>query len=113
MRRAVRILEGGGDVSLQIDGPRGPARRAKEGVAILSRITGVPIIPISISAGPCLRYRSWDRTLLPLPFARVTCRFGESLEVAEPSGVEVALQALDDRLNQTTDQLDQRHGQRP
>jgi hypothetical protein len=91
------------------DGPRGPARRSKIGVVGLARLTGVPITPFVLSARPRLRLRSWDRTLLPMPFARVVCRFGEPIAVprdADPEREEQLCRELDRELGRLTDAAD-------
>ena len=67
--------------------------------------------PVSFSARPCLRFGSWDGTLLPLPFARVLCRYGEPIEVdasASDAEEEIARQALDRELARITTELDTR-----
>lgn len=111
LRGLARLVKGGTSVSLPVDGPRGPARRAKIGVASLARLTGVAITPYAFSARPCLRFGSWDGTLLPLPFARVTGRFGAAILVdaqAEPRDEERIARLLDRDLDALTDELDAR-----
>jgi lysophospholipid acyltransferase (LPLAT)-like uncharacterized protein len=101
LRRLVRLLRSGVSVGMLCDGPRGPARRAKIGVVSLARLAGVPITPVAVSARPRLRLRSWDRTLLPIPFARVVWRFGEPIDVprdADPESEERICRALDRQL---------------
>jgi lysophospholipid acyltransferase (LPLAT)-like uncharacterized protein len=115
LRKLVRMLESGTTVSIQTDGPRGPARRSKPGILTLSRLGRAAIIPVSFSAAPCLRFGSWDRTLLPLPFARVTCAFGDPIDVPPglaPDQEAPLLERLDAELNRTTDALDDRYGLR-
>ncbi len=88
----------------------------KEGVVALSRLSGLPITPVAFTARPCWRFGSWDGTLLPLPFARVVCRFGQPLDVpgdAEPEDEEIYRQSLERELNRLTEELDARSGLRP
>ena len=106
LRALVRLVEGGTSISIQTDGPRGPARESKVGIVALARITGAPIVPIVFSASHSLRFRSWDRTLLPLPFARIHCICGPGLEIARETGAvdeEIARKALDRELNRLTE----------
>ena len=77
----VRMIEGGTTVSVLVDGPRGPAWVSKTGIIALARLTGLPIQPVAFSARPAIRLKSWDQSLVPLPFARVVCAFGEPLIV--------------------------------
>lgn len=109
----VRQVESGTTVSIQTDGPQGPARISKVGVVSLSRLTGRPITPVTFSARPRVRFRSWDGTLLPLPFAKVVCRYGEPLVVpadADDSEEERRRDELDRALNELTDAVDQELG---
>jgi lysophospholipid acyltransferase (LPLAT)-like uncharacterized protein len=79
----------------------------------LARQTGKPISPVGFSARPCIRFRSWDGTLLPLPFARVPCVYGPAISVpwnAEPDDEEVIRHQLDRELNRLTDEADGRCG---
>ncbi len=113
LRGLVRMVESGTTISIQTDGPRGPARVSKHGMVSLARRTGRPISPLAMSARPCIQFSSWDATLLPLPFARVVCHFGPPLEVprdAEPSEEEEIRFTLDRELNRLTDEADARCG---
>jgi len=81
LRGLVRLVRAGQLVAVLPDGPVGPARVCKPGVIEVARQSGEPIVPVAIGARPSLRLPSWDRPLLPLPFARVVCRYGEPLRV--------------------------------
>jgi lysophospholipid acyltransferase (LPLAT)-like uncharacterized protein len=98
----VRRVDAGARLVLLPDGPLGPARQAKPGVVALARLTGSAVVPISMAARPALRVRSWDRTILPLPFARVACCYGAPLEVppdADDAALESARKALERELD--------------
>jgi len=73
---AVRImsmkLRNGSDCAITPDGPRGPAEKAKTGLAHIARLGKLPVIPMGTSAWPAIRFSSWDGFILPLPFARVS-----------------------------------------
>ncbi len=88
LRSMVRALRGGSTAAALVDGPRGPAGVPKPGVVWASQRSGVPIIPVAFAARPMWRFGSWDRTRLPLPFARVTCALGTPLEVPPDGGAE-------------------------
>jgi len=61
------------------DGPRGPRMRAQAGVAHLSLAAGAAVLPVAVSARGAIMMRSWDRFLLPLPFAHVVVVYGAPL----------------------------------
>ena len=92
-------LRAGHQVALTPDGPRGPRRRAAPGVAQLAAISGIPVLPCAALARPCRILPSWDRMVLPLPFARGVLVCGAPISVARDNA-EAALpqiaQALKD-----------------
>jgi len=71
------------------DGPRGPARKCKPGAVAAGRATGMRIRPIGIAGAPAIRFPSWDRAFLPLPFARVVFVYPPPLTIAADAGDEV------------------------
>jgi hypothetical protein len=82
---------------------------SKPGVIALARLGGVAVIPIGVAARPALRLRSWDRLLLPLPFAAVAFCFGDPIRVSrdtDASGVERARRALDLALAEQTNRAE-------
>jgi lysophospholipid acyltransferase (LPLAT)-like uncharacterized protein len=81
----VRVMEEGHDGAITPDGPRGPARVFAPGAAIAAQRTGVPIVPIRASASRAWRLKSWDRFLIPKPFARVTVTMGPLTRVVAES----------------------------
>jgi lysophospholipid acyltransferase (LPLAT)-like uncharacterized protein len=101
LRGLMRQIEAGQTVSVLVDGPRGPARVSKTGIVALARLTGLPIQPVAFSARPAIRLGSWDRGLVPLPFARVVCAFGEPIVVdseLDLQGEQSLARTLDRRL---------------
>jgi len=71
LRRLHSALQKGLSVGMAIDGPKGPALIAKPGAAWLSESANKPLVMLQVNAWPNIRIASWDRTKLPLPFARV------------------------------------------
>lgn len=115
LRALLRAVRAGGSAVVLTDGPRGPARRSKIGVITLAQLSGVPITPASFSARPCWRVGSWDGSLLPLPFARVTCRYADAISVPRELSLEAGealCERLDAVLNRDTDELDDALGLR-
>ena len=71
--------------------------------------TGAPIFPVTYAATRQRRLRSWDRLIIPLPFARITYVGGEPLQVprhATDTEVEALRQELEMRLNRITEQAE-------
>jgi hypothetical protein len=85
----MRWLGGGHDLAMAIDGPRGPAGKAKPGVIWLSQKTRAPIIPVACASSSVRRlHRSWDSFMIPLPFARVPILSGIAFKPWEQDWTE-------------------------
>jgi lysophospholipid acyltransferase (LPLAT)-like uncharacterized protein len=69
-RDVLRWVAKGGGVAITPDGPRGPAEAMAEGTPMLAKASGAPILLVGLAARPCLRLKSWDRAMIPLPFGR-------------------------------------------
>ena len=105
LRSMLRCLRDGGTIGMLPDGPRGPAGEAKPGVVALARMSGAPLIPVGVAASRAIRFGSWDRAILPFPFARVRCHYGAPLHVPKDASgdaldvwrkqLEAALDAAD------------------
>jgi hypothetical protein len=92
--------------ALTTDGPRGPARRSKPGILALADAVGGAIIPVGCSSTRPRFLASWDRFLVPLPFSRCVCAYGEPLrrEAEEPEGAFLA--RVDRALDAVTEEAD-------
>jgi len=109
MRQILRKVADGCDVGLTPDGPKGPRRRVQPGVVAVARFTGLPIIPVTFSASPARRVRTWDRTLLPKLFAKGVFVYGRPIVVprdADETLQEAKRQALEAELDRITDLAD-------
>jgi hypothetical protein len=89
----MRALESGLDGAVTPDGPRGPAHEFAPGAAIASQRTGVPLLFVRASASRAWRLKSWDRFLVPKPFARVRVTYGPLTNVEAASPREAAEQS--------------------
>ncbi len=87
LRDGLRQLKVGA-LALTPDGPRGPARQMAEGLPLLAKLSGVPVLFLGLSCRPAIRLNSWDRSLIPLPFGRGAIvwdvsRFPEGADISE------------------------------
>ena len=78
MRRA---LEEGWTVAFTLDGPRGPRHKVKAGPVALGRSTGLPLVAFHVAVDKGIVLNSWDRMVIPLPFARVLVRVGKLISI--------------------------------
>ncbi len=83
LRAARTALRAGGRPVFTVDGPRGPRHHVAPGAAAVARSAGVPLVWATVEAGGW-RAASWDRFLVPWPFARVRIRY--RVEDPAPAG---------------------------
>jgi lysophospholipid acyltransferase (LPLAT)-like uncharacterized protein len=96
-----RALQSGEEVAITPDGPRGPARTAQPGALIAAARSGAAILPVACHARRAWRFNSWDRFMVPGPFARVTVAYGEAFRVDadSPRAAAAETHRLDRALN--------------
>ena len=73
--RAVRgvhqaIVKEGISPGITPDGPRGPRFKFKPGAIFTAQITGKAVVPIAYAAKPAWMLRTWDKFVIPSPFAQ-------------------------------------------
>ena len=94
--RLRRAMRGGSHAAIAPDGPRGPACQVQPGTVMLAQRAGAPILPLAFAASRCWRVRSWDRLVVPKPFARLAVTIGEAVEIAaDLSDDEIGEEAAD------------------
>jgi lysophospholipid acyltransferase (LPLAT)-like uncharacterized protein len=76
LRGAIQALRAGQSVGLTPDGPRGPRRVFKPGAVAAAGLSGATVLAVHAEAKPSWRAHSWDRTIVPVPFARVRLAYG-------------------------------------
>lgn len=107
---AARRVAEGGILAFTPDGPRGPHRQVQPGALFIAQKAGCPIIPAGVAAYPRKLLPTWDRYMIPLPFARGVFIFGEPIEVPHNLSdeqferlrqqVEQAINALEEQAEQ-------------
>ena len=105
LRALLRVLERGDMVVITPEGPRGPRRRAAPGVAQLAALAGVPVLPCAARTSRVRILGSWDRMVLPLPFARGVLVMGPPVVVERMAPLD-ALPAIESALTAACDAAD-------
>lgn len=79
------VLASGRDVVITPDGPRGPSYELGPGIIFLAQKSGAAVVPINMEYSSCWRIKSWDRFIVPRPFARVRVIIGAPYRVKSTS----------------------------
>lgn len=102
-----RILREGGVLAFTPDGPRGPTHKVQLGTILLAQKAGCPVVPVGISARPRYLVRSWDRYMVPAPWAQVWWVVGEPLTVPEDAD-EALRETLAEQLERALNRAEKR-----
>jgi lysophospholipid acyltransferase (LPLAT)-like uncharacterized protein len=98
LKRMIKHLKASKLAGHIVDGPRGPAGVVKSGVIRMAHVNRSAIVPFYVIADRCWIFNSWDRFLLPKPFARVTLRFEDPIHFdwkVDSEGFETQRQHLE------------------
>lgn len=101
----IALLQAGMNGAMAADGPQGPPRVAKLGIADMAAETGHSIVPLSAAASRYWEFNSWDKIRLPKPFSTIDIYFGESFTVPANSSKEEKLAILE-KVSQATSALE-------
>ena len=81
LRQLAKKIRDGESGGMLADGPLGPPRVAKMGSVVIARNAKAPIIPVVWGADRCWMFNSWDRFLIPKPFARIIIYYGKPIRI--------------------------------
>lgn len=79
--RMIQAVRQGWDFGITPDGPRGPLMELKPGTIVLARKTGAWIIPVSLAFDRQFELNTWDRMVIPFPFATCVIRYGQPYRI--------------------------------
>ncbi len=89
----------GTPVVITPDGPRGPRHGMNSGPAWLARNQRVPMLSVGIAVDRAWRLKSWDRLVIPKPFARIVLQYSDPVTVPSTTG-DLELEGVADRLGE-------------
>ena len=78
----VAELQRGNVVAVTPDGPRGPAGSFAPGALVAAQRAGVPVLTVGAHASRAWTLGSWDRFMIPKPFALIRVAYGGPALVA-------------------------------
>jgi lysophospholipid acyltransferase (LPLAT)-like uncharacterized protein len=110
LRNLARLVGHGESVAITPDGPRGPRREAAPGVAQLAALSGRPVLPCAAATSRSVELGTWDRMIMPLPFARGVLIILPAIHVGRHDAVGEALPAIEAAMTAACRQADARFG---
>jgi lysophospholipid acyltransferase (LPLAT)-like uncharacterized protein len=79
LREVLRSLRTGRSFAFTPDGPKGPRHYAHPGVIYLASNAPTVLMPLGVAASAYWCLPTWDKYLIPKPFARVHIHIGQPL----------------------------------
>jgi lysophospholipid acyltransferase (LPLAT)-like uncharacterized protein len=98
-RDMVKWVKDGGAMAITPDGPRGPVEVMQKGAIALARVSGAPVLFVGVAVNPCIRLKTWDRTIIPLPFAKAAIVWDGPVHAGRDDDPEALVQAWSARLS--------------
>jgi lysophospholipid acyltransferase (LPLAT)-like uncharacterized protein len=99
VRQLADVLQSHRDVVITPDGPRGPVYELGQGIIYLAQKSGAAVLPMNMEYSSCWRVSSWDRFIVPRPFAKVRVIIGQPHHV-RPTGTDQEFEVERARLQQ-------------
>jgi lysophospholipid acyltransferase (LPLAT)-like uncharacterized protein len=90
----IRAAERGLPTAITIDGPKGPRYVAKNGVTLLAKKTGSPMLIFSVEAKSYWTVNSWDKMQIPKPFAKAAVLIADPIYVPANANADVMQEKL-------------------
>jgi len=88
LKQMLKLARTGRSLAITPDGPKGPRHQLKSGVVAVASRSGLPIVPLAFACSHGYRFQSWDRFLLPYPWARGVFSYGAPLYHSPEESVE-------------------------
>lgn len=109
LKGLVRAARDGLDLGITPDGPKGPAREVKGGTLVAAQLSGLPIVPLAAGGARVWTLGSWDRFMIPKPFARIGVCYGAPVFVPRDAD-ETTLVRIKSDLEMELDRLSAQAG---
>lgn len=109
LRMLTKAMKEGFSSLLIADGSRGPLEELQPGSVMLSKLTGCPVLPTTVSFSRLWRLKSWDRLMIPKPFSKAVVVYGTPTSVpadCDSAGLEEKRKELEERLHAITQLAD-------
>lgn len=113
---SIDVLQKGATMAFTPDGPRGPSGIVQGGIMLMAKKSGAWLVPVGVSANRRWSVKTWDRYLVPKPFAKCVMVFGEARRLeptASEEQVETVRQWLESELTRLESEAEAQCGHGP
>ena len=89
-------------LALTPDGPKGPAQILKDGALHLAYLTKLPLYAVKVNVSKAWVFRSWDRFILPKPFAGISVLYSEPFYITSKDDFQSKRDEIQDWMNSSS-----------
>lgn len=79
----IEFLKKGFPGAITVDGPKGPAFKAKPGIVDMAIKANANIVPYAIGLSSFWQFKSWDQFRLPKPFSKILISYGNPIDISD------------------------------
>jgi len=101
----LEYMNKGYHAAMAVDGPKGPVYKAKPGTLYLAKKADGILVPVLANCKSFFRFNSWDKFILPKPFAKVDLHLCAPIQLSESldkDDVERELQEVENKIMELT-----------
>jgi lysophospholipid acyltransferase (LPLAT)-like uncharacterized protein len=99
LKQVIKALKNGDNVGITPDGPRGPIYKINSNLVSAAKLSDATIIPTGSYISRYIQFKSWDKFIFPLPFAKGTIVIDRPIEVTKDTDAETLNDTLEKRIN--------------
>lgn len=110
----IEKLNQGNYAAIMVDGPRGPKGKVKDGIINISKLSGVPIVPVAWTSKDktFFTFNTWDKFQVPIGPCNSVALYGEPVYIpSELTKDEMQLfcQKIEDEMNRLEQDLNENY----
>jgi lysophospholipid acyltransferase (LPLAT)-like uncharacterized protein len=98
MKKILKVVKHHFHPLITPDGPLGPVYKVKDGLVILAKLTGLPIVCMCYDAEKKWILKSWDGFIIPKPFSKVVLEYAEPILIDRDMNIKDACEMLDEKM---------------
>ena len=95
------------------DGPRGPRYEIKPGLPLAAVETSALVFPFSWSSNRFWQLKSWDKMIIPKPFAKIKVRIGTPIQLNNQQSIQEHISLLESALKLTDEECQNLFSNKP
>ncbi|MGC9314091.1 MAG: lysophospholipid acyltransferase family protein [bacterium] len=90
LREVITELNNNSYVAFTPDGPKGPSEVAQIGASAAARLGNAPLVAVATASSKHWRLKTWDKFIIPKPFAKVEIRQSKPITPGRKSVEEIS-----------------------